>query len=103
HMPGIELVMEAVENYWRKVPHVKRLIFKSVPEPTTRLALLKTGEVDIAYDLDVPADEEVKRNPKVRLAFSGRIATLYPDFLAQWDPKSPWHDRRVRLAANYAL
>ena len=25
------------------------------------------------------------------------------DFLEQWDPKSPWHDRRVRLAANYAI
>ena len=47
--------MEAVENYWRKVPHVKRLVFKSVPEGTTRLAMLKKGEVDIAYDLDVPA------------------------------------------------
>jgi peptide/nickel transport system substrate-binding protein len=103
HMPGIELVMEAVENYWRKVPHVKRLVFKSVPEPATRLALLKTGEVDIAYDLDVPAAEEVKRNPKFRLAFSGGIATFYLDFLDQWDPKSPWHDPRVRLAANYAL
>ena len=32
HTPGIELVMEAVENYWRKVPHVKRLVFKSVPD-----------------------------------------------------------------------
>src|SRR5438477_183578 len=52
HTPGIELVMEAVEHYWRKVPHVKRLVFKSVPEPATRLALLKTGGVDIAYDLD---------------------------------------------------
>ena len=55
HTPGIELVMEAVESYWRKVPHVKRLVFKSVPEPTTRLAMLKKGEVDIAYDLDVLA------------------------------------------------
>jgi peptide/nickel transport system substrate-binding protein len=25
------------------------------------------------------------------------------DFLDQWDPKSPWADRRVRLAANYAI
>jgi peptide/nickel transport system substrate-binding protein len=103
HTPGIELVMEAVENYWRKVPHVKRLIFKSVPEPATRLALLKTGDVDIAYDLDAQAAEEVKRNPKFRLAFSGGIGSFYLDFLEQWDPKSPWHDPRVRLAASYAL
>jgi peptide/nickel transport system substrate-binding protein len=25
------------------------------------------------------------------------------DFLDQWDPKSPWHDRRVRLAASLAI
>ena len=25
------------------------------------------------------------------------------DFLDQWDPKSPWHDRRVRLAASLAM
>jgi peptide/nickel transport system substrate-binding protein len=24
-------------------------------------------------------------------------------FTEQWDPKSPWHDRRVRLAANLAI
>ena len=54
HTPGIELVMEAVESYWRQVPHVKRLVFKSVPEATTRLAMLKRGEVDIAYLLEAP-------------------------------------------------
>ncbi|MGH8064682.1 MAG: ABC transporter substrate-binding protein [Candidatus Entotheonellia bacterium] len=103
HTPGVELVMEAVDSYWRKVPHVKRLVFKSVPEGTTRLAMLKKGEVDVAYDLDVPAAEEVKRDPRLRLAFSGGIGSFYLDFLEQWDPKSPWHDPRVRLAANYAL
>jgi peptide/nickel transport system substrate-binding protein len=37
------------------------------------------------------------------LAFSGGIGTFWLDFLEQWDPKSPWHDKRVRLAANYAI
>jgi peptide/nickel transport system substrate-binding protein len=103
HTPGVELVMEANEHYWRTVPHVKRLVFRSVPENTTRLAMLKKGEVDLAYDLDVPAAEEVKRDPRLRLAFSGGIGSFYLDFIEQWDPKSPWHDPRVRLAANYAL
>src|SRR5712691_2290361 len=101
--PGIELVMEAFEGYWRKVPSVKRLVFKSVPEPTTRMAMLKRGEVDIAYLLDVPQAQEVKRDPNLRLAFSGGIGIHFLDFLDQWDPKSPWHDRRVRLAANLAI
>src|SRR4029450_1465358 len=92
HTPGVELVMEANEGYWRKVPSVKRLVFKSVPESTTRLAMLKRGEVDIAYLLDVPQAQEVKRDPNLRLAFSGGIAIWYLDFLEQWDPKSPWND-----------
>jgi peptide/nickel transport system substrate-binding protein len=101
--PGVELVMEANESYWRKMPSVKRLVFKSVIEPTTRMAMLKRGEVDVAYLLDVPQAEEVKRDPNLKLAFSGGIATFFLDFLDQWDPKSPWADKRVRQAANYAI
>ena len=103
HTPGVELVMEAFEGYWRKVPHVKRLVYKSVPEATTRLAMLKRGEVDLAYLLDAPQAEEVRRNPSLKLAFSGGIGTFYLDFFDQWDPQSPWHDRRVRLAAVHAI
>src|SRR5881396_2096208 len=101
--PGIELVMEAYEGYWRKMPSVKRLVYKSVPESTTRLAMLKRGEVDLAYLLDAPQAMEVKRDPTLKLAFSGGIGIFFLDFLEQWDPKSPWHDRRVRLAASHAL
>jgi peptide/nickel transport system substrate-binding protein len=103
HTPGVELVMEAYEGYWRKMPSVKRLVYKSVPEATTRLAMLKRGEVDLAYLLDAPQAQEVKRDPSLKLAFSGGIGTFYLDYLDQWDPKSPWHDRRVRLAASYAM
>src|ERR1700736_1281917 len=45
--PGIELIFEAFDQYWRKPPSVKRLIFKVIPDETTRLAALKRGEVDI--------------------------------------------------------
>jgi peptide/nickel transport system substrate-binding protein len=103
HTPGVELVMEANEAYWRKMPSVKRLVYKSVPEATTRLAMLKRGEVDLAYLLDAPQALEVKRDPNLKLAFSGGIGTFYLDFLDQADQKSPWHDRRVRLAASHAI
>src|SRR3989454_3289440 len=103
HAPGIELVMEAFEGYWRKMPSVKRLVFKSVPDGVTRAAMLKRGEVDVAYLLDAPQAQEVKRDPTLKLAFSGGIAVFFLDFLDQWDPKSPWADQRVRLAANYAI
>ena len=103
YTPGVELVMEAFEGYWRKMPSVKRLVFKVVPEPTTRMAMLKRGEVDIAYLLDVPQAQEVKKDPSLKVAFSGAIGIFFLDFFDQWDPKSPWADRRVRLAASYAI
>ena len=103
HTPGVELVLEAFEGYWRKTPSVKRLVMKSVPESTTRVAMLKRGEIDIAYLLEVPQAEEVKRDPNLKLAFTGGVANFYIDFFDMWDPKSPWHDQRVRLAASHAI
>src|SRR5512145_388276 len=73
HNLGVELVMEAFEGYWRKMPSVKRLVFKVVPDPTTRAAMLKRGEVDIAYMLEAPQALELQRDPQLRLAFSGAI------------------------------
>ncbi len=74
HVPGVELIMEAYEGYWRKMPSVKRLVFKSVPEPTTRAAMLKRGEVDVAYLLDAPQALELKRDPTLKVVFSGGSA-----------------------------
>jgi len=42
-------VLEAYTDYWRKTPLVKRLVLKSVPEPATRLAMLKQQEADVTY------------------------------------------------------
>jgi peptide/nickel transport system substrate-binding protein len=103
HTPGVELVMEANEGYWRKMPSVKRLVYKSVLDSNTRTAMLKRGEVDLAYLLDAPQAQDIKKDPSLKLAFSGGIGTFYLDYFDQWDPKSPWHDRRVRLAASHAL
>src|SRR5206468_47200 len=49
--PGVELVVEAFDQYWRKAPSVKRLVLKAIPDETTRLAALKRGEVDVAYNI----------------------------------------------------
>ena len=78
HTPGIELVLEAFEGYWRKMPSVKRVVFKSVPESTTRLAMLKRGEVDIAYLLDVPEAQELKRDPELQGGVLRRHRGLLP-------------------------
>ena len=63
YQPGVELILEANTDYWRKTPSVKRLVFKSVPEATTRLAMLKKQEADVTYALYRALGEEVRRDP----------------------------------------
>ena len=103
HTPGVEVMLEAYPGYWRRVPNVKRLIMKSVPEGTTRVAMLKNGEADIAYVLDGPEAEDVKRDPRLTLVATRHASIFWIEFADQWDPKSPWHDKRLRQAVNYAL
>src|SRR5205814_4478180 len=65
--PGVELVLEAFEGYWRKIPSVKRLVLKSIPDEATRLAALKRGEIDIAYNIRGELAEEIQRTPGLTL------------------------------------
>jgi len=101
--PGIELVMEAFDGYWRKTPSVKRLVFKVISDETTRLAALKRGEVDVVYSIRGELAEELLRTPGLTLKPTVIQAPQWVAMLDQWDPKSPWHDRRVRLAANLVI
>jgi peptide/nickel transport system substrate-binding protein len=101
--PGVELVMEANDQYWRKAPHVKRLVFKVIPDEATRLAALKRGEVDIVYSVRGELAEELQRTPGLSLKPAVIQAPFWLYFPDQWDAKSPWHDPRVRLAASLAI
>jgi peptide/nickel transport system substrate-binding protein len=101
--PGIELVLEAFPDYWRKVPSVKRIVMRSIPDETTRAAAVKTGQVDIGFLFGGAIAEELRRTPGVKIAAPLVYGIYWLDFLDQWDPKSPWHDQRVRLAASLAI
>jgi peptide/nickel transport system substrate-binding protein len=103
YTPGGDLVLEAYEGYWRKVPNIKRIIMKGIPEGPTRLAMLKKGEADYAVALDGPVAEEVQRDTRLTLVDTRHASIFWLEFPEQWDAKSVWADQRVRLAANYAL
>src|SRR5947209_1435095 len=101
--PGIEVVLEANPDYWRRVPNVKTLVMRSVPEATTRALMLRTGEADIAYALDGPDAEDIQKTPGLQVVPSKHASIFWIEFPDQWNPKSPWHDIRLRQAVNYAL
>jgi len=101
--PGVELVVEAFEPYWRKTPSVKRLVFRVIPDESTRLAALLRGEVDIVYSIRGELAEELQRTPGLNLKPAVIQGPFWLYFPEQWDPQSPWHDPRVRRAASLAL
>ena len=101
--PGLELVCEAFEGYWRKVPTIKRLVFRVVPDEATRLAALQRGEIDIAFSIRGELADELKRTPDLSIKAAIGSAPFWLYFPEQWDHNSPWHDRRVRQAVSLAL
>src|ERR1700730_14669389 len=101
--PGVELVLEAFDGYWRKTPSVKRLVLRSVPDEATRAAALKRGDIDVTYLLNGPVAADVRRTPGLTLTAMRTNGVLWVEFPEQWTAGSPWADRRVRLAANLAI
>ena len=79
--PGVELVLEAFDDYWRKTPNVKRLVMKVIPDESTRLAALKGEEVDIAYSIRGELAAELERMPGLSIksvVAAGAELDLFP-------------------------
>lgn len=102
---GDRIVLEAFEDYWDEgLPKVDGLVFRPIPDSSTRLAAVQTGEVHIAQrfnseeaaTLEGAADVEVVTYPVDRvyyIAFNNMTTGL----------GSPLEDVQVRQAMNYAV
>src|SRR2546427_5640779 len=113
HIRGDHIVYEAVENHWRATPHFKRLVFLKVPEPATRMAMLRAGNADV-IETGGEYVEELKK-VGVRTLTMPNVAWVWVILGGQWptkptyDPQVPWalpdaeRARKVRLALNLAV
>src|SRR5262249_22342272 len=101
--PGVELVLQANEPDRRDKRTTKSLHTQGAPRRPTRLAMRKAGEAAIGYLMVGVEASPIKNDAKLRLARVIPPATWWLDFPEQFNPKSPWHDRRVRLAATMAV
>jgi peptide/nickel transport system substrate-binding protein len=98
HEMGAYVKLEAVENHWRQTPYVKTLIIKMVPEEATKVAMLKTGEIDAAVIADAYVGE-VETIEGVKLQY-GKVGDatmfLFGQYLPErdgYDPTVPWANR----------
>lgn len=101
--PDVRFVGEAFEGFWRKVPHVKRLEYYIVNEASTRYAMVKRKEVDVAMTLSGVFVETMEKDRDIRSMAAASPTLWIVNITSQWDPKSPWSDPRVRKAASLAL
>ena len=97
---GEYVQLVANDDYWGEKPKIDTLIFKVVPESSTRLLELQSGEVDAIKSLDPGQLAKVKENKDMELLsvpganiFYGAINTT----------KEPFNDKRVRQALNHAI
>ena len=101
--PGVSLVGEAFKDYWRKVPNIKRIEFIRVPDPATRLAMVRRGEVDIATLMQGVFYEDVKKDKNLRLLHPLSPTIWIVHFTSQWDPSHPCSNPKVRKAMSLAI
>ena len=98
---GSHIKLAAVDNHWRiGVPRFKTITFKLVPEETTRIALLRRGEVDIA-DVSRERVKELERE-SFPIHFRREEAILTAWWILPRDGQ-PTKDTRVREALNIAI
>lgn len=98
--PGQEIVLTKNKNYWGEKAKVDKVVFKVVPEETTRISMLETGEAQIAEPLSVPMMDTVEASQAVDVYRSEGYGTEYIGFNVQ---KKPFNDEGVRKAIAHAV
>ncbi|MEA2033195.1 MAG: ABC transporter substrate-binding protein, partial [Euryarchaeota archaeon] len=95
-----EVVLVRNDDYWREKPTLEKVIFKVIPEASTRVMALETKEVDMI--IKVP-EFEVPRLEKESNIEVYRKLTTFTDFLQFNCEKAPFNDTKVRKAVAYAV
>ncbi len=98
--PGQQLVLEAFDGYWGGKPKTAKLTLKTIAEPSTRVAALRTGAADIIDGVPVALTAQLKQDPNVNI-----IATpgLRPIGFVINQSRPKLADVRVRHALNLAV
>lgn len=95
-----QMTLQANPDYWGGAPKVDQLIIKVVPEGSTRLQQVETGELDIAWALTPEDVERARENPDLVVVEDAGLNTNNVEFNVT---KEPFTSKEVRQALNYAV
>jgi ABC-type transport system substrate-binding protein len=98
--PGQELVLRAFDGYWDNAPRAQEIVFRYVPEASTRISALQTGQVDVIDSVPPQLALTLQNDPNVRVMTAPGLRPMGFGFMLE---REPLDDVRVRQAINYAV
>ena len=95
------------DGFWDKtrLPNFPNLIMDIIPDASTKIAAIETGQVDVACGLDPVSAIQLSSQPNIRLLRDPETAQATVYFPANWNTSepSPFKDVRVRKALLMAV
>lgn len=95
--------LEANENYWNGVPHIKKLRVRAIIDANTLQAEMRSGRVDIApgyANLTPDSYQALEKDPNLQVHTFPGTNIVYLAFNCETEPLK---DARVRQAIAYAI
>ena len=96
------ITLEAFPGYWGEPPKTARVVFRVIPEVSTRLAELETGGVHLITDLPFDQAALLEQSAGVRVAAIPGGRRVMIGITTAGGPE-PLKDKRVRQALNFAI
>lgn len=98
--PGQEIVLLRNEEYWGTKSELAKVVFKVVPEETTRVSMIETGEAHITEPLSVTMMDTVEASSSSEVYRSESYGTEYLGFNVS---KPPFDNPLLRKAIAHAV
>jgi len=98
--PGSQIKLTKNENYWGDNAKVDTVVFEVIPEDSTRIAMVETGQAHLANPVPVNQVKRVEQNQDMELNRSEGLGIDYLGFNLQ---KEPFDNKKVRQAINLAV
>ena len=95
---------EKNEDYWRDgLPYLDELTLVMVPDLTTRINMLLTGEVDVIRSVASSEVQNLSEQDGVQLIQTPEEFNVREWYMLMKNSEPPFDDVRVRQAINYAI
>jgi len=99
---GNQLILEKNKDYFNKdeMPSINKIVWRIIPEGTSRTIALQAGEVDLVYQVETADIKKLKEDKNIGLA---EIKSVDNYFLSFNKKVAPFNDVNLRKAVNSAI